>query len=48
VQAARHLSDGGHPEASPPNNLLQLTRLASGKLEYDFPAELRENGSTFA
>jgi hypothetical protein len=27
-----------------PNNSLQLTRLACGKLERDLPAELRENG----
>jgi hypothetical protein len=27
----------------PPNNSLQLTRLAGGKLERDLPAELREN-----
>jgi hypothetical protein len=28
----------------PPNNSLQLTRLACGKLERDLPAELHENG----
>jgi len=32
----------------PPNNSLQLTRLACGRLERDLPAELRENGWTVA
>jgi len=32
----------------PPNNSLQLTRLACGKLERDLPAELRENGWSVA
>jgi hypothetical protein len=32
----------------PPNNSLQLTRLACGKLERDLPAEWRENESTVA
>jgi hypothetical protein len=27
-----------------PNNSLQLTRLACGKLEGDWPARMRENG----
>jgi len=31
-----------------PNNSLQLTRLARGKLERDLPAELRENGEAVA
>jgi len=31
-----------------PNNSLQLTRLACGKLERDLPAQLRENGATVA
>jgi hypothetical protein len=31
-----------------PNNSLQLTRLACGKLERDLPAKLRENGWTVA
>ena len=31
-----------------PNNSLQLTRLACGKLERDLPAKLRENGVTDA
>ena len=31
-----------------PNNSLQLTRLASGKLERDLPAGMRENESTVA
>ena len=30
-------------EAAPPNNSLQLTRLACGKLERDLPAKMREN-----
>jgi len=34
--------------ARPPNNSLQLTRLACGKLERDLPAELRENGEDVA
>ena len=29
---------------APPNNSLQLTRLACGKLEHALPAKLRENG----
>jgi hypothetical protein len=32
----------------PPNNSLQLTRLACGKLESDWPAKLRENGCSIA
>jgi len=32
----------------PPNNSLQLTRLACGKLERALPARMRENGSTVA
>jgi hypothetical protein len=31
-----------------PNNSLQLTRLACGKLERALPAELRENGRSVA
>jgi hypothetical protein len=31
-----------------PNNSLQLTRLASGRLERALPAKLRENGSSVA
>jgi len=31
-----------------PNNSLQLTRLARGKLDSDLPAKLRENGATDA
>ena len=30
----------------PPNNSLERTRLACGKLEYALPAELRENESS--
>jgi len=33
---------------APPNNSLQLTRLACGKMERDLPARLRENGWTVA
>jgi len=32
-----------HSQWKPPNNSLQLTRLACGKLERDLPAKLREN-----
>jgi hypothetical protein len=32
----------------PPNNSLQLTRLARGKLERDLPARMRENEWTVA
>jgi hypothetical protein len=32
----------------PPNNSLQLTRLACGKVDGDWPARYRENGSTVA
>jgi len=31
-----------------PNNSLQLTRLACGKLERDLPAKLRKNETTVA
>jgi hypothetical protein len=31
-----------------PNNSLQLTRLACGKLERDLPARMRENGGADA
>jgi hypothetical protein len=34
----------GHFTSRPPNNSLQLTRLACGKLERDLPSRMRENG----
>jgi hypothetical protein len=37
-----------HHGSWPPNNSLQLTRLACGKLERDLPARMCENGSTVA
>jgi hypothetical protein len=41
------VSSCGSTQAAP-NNSLQLTRLACGKLEGDLPAKLRENGATDA
>jgi hypothetical protein len=38
----------GEGFSSPPNNSLQLTRLACGKWGGDWPAELRDNGWTGA
>ena len=41
-------ANGEHATHEPPNNSLQLTRLACGKLERDLPAKWRENGATDA
>ena len=42
--------DGLEPRGSStaPNNSLQLTRLACGRLERDLPARMRENETTVA